>query len=215
VRVAVAIVAASACILGALLLTLSQESERLALSNPIVNLGGHAFVPGGKTVCQRDETLNRGTRRLRFATGTDDPPAGPLEARLQVGDEVLARGRTAAPVVTGPADVRLDRRIERDLVGVELCVANLGRLPVSFGGAPYEPRASVGNTVQPGRMRVEFLLEGTRSWFEMAPVLARRFPLAKAGFMGSWTFWATGVLMLALWAAVALVLVRALRKAEA
>lgn len=191
--------------------SLSGRSERLAASIPLPNEGTKVLLEGGAQVCERDVTLNEGTRRLRLFAGRDGPPAGPLRVELRKGSEVLARGRVPPGIRTGPVEARLDRTIDRDHRLVTICIANAGPRPVSFGGADTLPRAQVDGRIQDGRMRIEYLRDGEESWTELAPALADRFVLSKAGFFGGWTFWVVWAVMGGLWASTAALIVRTVR----
>lgn len=179
---------------------LSRPVERGGYSNQIRNLGGAAFVPAGATFCQPDEPIPATPATMRIYTGTEDKPSGPLELEITEPGRPPLRARTTRPFVTGPVDLRLPR--PRPAYGAaRLCLRNLGRTFVTIGGTSLRQGRSasvpivaqpgvVGRKRQPGRIRLEYPVAGTRSRLSAAGDVARRAGMVKASFFGSWTMWA-------------------------
>jgi hypothetical protein len=72
------------------------------------------------------------------------------------------------------------------------------------GIGPNDPGSGPGDEI-----RVDFFRPGRESWIELAPAVARRFALFKPSFAGPWTMWAALGVVLSLWVAVAVLVLRA------
>lgn len=204
-----ALAAAAAALLVALGLAvpLTRPEPRLLSTNQHPNFGPAAFLAPGAEACQIDEDLPGEARTVRFAVGAD-AIAGPVSVTYRRAGRVIARGRSQT-FTTGPLAVPLTG-VEDDALSVELCVRNEGRVALSLGGAPaggardaagslplLENPAEVAGQAQPGRMRVEYPLDGARSPLSIARRVADRAGLLKASFIGGWTIWLALVLTLA------------------
>jgi len=149
-------------------------------------------------VCQADEMLPRGTSAVRLSLFAIFGPR--LTVKAYAGGRVLTSGVRDAgwtgEVVTVPV-----QPVRHGASHVKLCFA-LGRTSEVIGmiGGPASPgqARAVGDGQQlGGRMRIEYVKPGRRSWWSLAPSVARRMGLGHTA-AGTWIV----LLLLAVMAAV-------------
>jgi hypothetical protein len=155
------------------------------------------YTESGLTLCQGGETLPRDTTAIRVAL---ESLAGPrVTLTVFAGRRVIARGQHGSGwtgrVVTFPLHPRAGATS-----GVVLCIAFarqnetvnvIGKLT-----PPSQAARNAAGSPLPGRVRIEYLRPG-RSWWSLAPSVARRLGLGRAA-SGTWN----ALLALALVAAI-------------
>jgi hypothetical protein len=196
----VALVAGLALVLAAIGLTLSRSPVSVAGTN---RSAGRVEELIGSTLksseyCQSGETLPRGTSAIRVWM---DAAAGP-----HVKVVVLARGR---PVTSGQrgsnwigGSVTVPVKPLPDTVGdATVCVSfPLRYEEIIFQGNPSSPATAAhdGSHRLKGRIWMEYLRPGTRTWASMLAEVARRVSFGRA-LTGTWVV----LLLLALVCAIA------------
>lgn len=176
-----------ALLAAGLVATLSQASARRTGTNGIPARSTFGTVEGPGTVCQFDERIPSGTAAIRVSL-VGDPRATP---RLSVA---LARAQTVRAASgpgarwDGPASVLvpLTTTLRRDLVG-SVCIRFLAASPpaqYALLGIPIDPSegASGDGEPLPGRLHLEYLGPGERSWWSLAGTIGRRM-----GFGHAWS----------------------------
>jgi len=193
-----------------------DERPRLAATNSKVNVSGVALTIGaGEERCQGGEYIPEETTRLRMYVGGFGPAGGPpLEVwALYADGREATRTRLDAGYRPGPVDVPVPSPAD-DVAGGVLCIRNQGSEAMGFAGnlTPLGADAQLGPNSPGARptdeVRVDYYRPGQESWMEIAPEIASRFELFKAGFVGAWTMWAALATVGVLWVVVVTLLVR-------
>lgn len=195
-RVAVALAIGLAATAVAVGVTLTRSPPTvIAMNFAQRQLLGSAAGP--LAACQAGETLPRGTSAIRLGLEAFTGPRVTLA--VYAGGRVIARGEHGSGwtgnVVTFPiAPARTAR------TGVTICFAfRIQDETLDARGELTKPSLaahSIGGSPLPGRVRVEYLRQG-RSWWSLAPSVARRIGLGHA-LSGVWNVVLVLVLMSAL-----------------
>jgi hypothetical protein len=181
--VAVAVVAA-ACFL---LVVLSGSEPRRSGTDDLAPAGVAATLAPGERACQPTSVPDDSARvALAGAPAAGGAGAARLTVTVERGGEVVARGRFAGLTADGRLDVALASTPPPG--PAELCVRNAGRQPLTLLGAPEV-------------LAVDYYRAGDESWWQVAPAVADRFGLGKAGFVGSWALWLALGAVVAAWLA--------------
>jgi hypothetical protein len=138
--------------------------------------------------CQAREALPRNTSAIRLGLTTVLGPR--VAVSIRSGSRLIASG------VHGPgwegASVTVPLRPRaRAFAPVEICIqlSDLNGPVAMLGRHTRRDLAAVGSGKPlPGRMHVEYLRRGRRSWWSMAPSIARRLGLGRA-VSGTWNAW--------------------------
>jgi hypothetical protein len=185
-RVAVALAAGLAVAAAAIGLTLVHTPMIVALKNgTVVQEESFGAVRGSIALCQAGERLPRGTSALRFWLGALTGP--------RVTADVVAGGRTVASGEhpsgwTGRAVTVPVRPLRYPLAGVTVCLSFQARdeSVTLYGRAtPANVAAYAGRQTLPGRVWIEYLRPGTRSWASLLPSIARHMQLGRTT-TGAW-----------------------------
>jgi hypothetical protein len=155
---------------------------------------GIAVVAANTRVCQANEVVPRGTTALRLALNTAIGPAVTVEATS--GARLVTRGSVASGWRGRDVTVAV-RRVERTSTHVELCMTIApSSEPVGLLGESAAPANAATNAGAklPGRVGVEYLKPGRRSWWSLVLPTARRMGLGRAG-AGTWIALLVGALM--------------------
>ncbi len=197
-RVTVALAVALALTAIAIAVTLSGSPLVLARSNGIRVESRVAQSPGRTEVCQAGEVLPAGTSAIRLSLWS---AAGPrLHLTALSGGHVLTSGVIASAWSTGAVTVPVSH-VARTSSNVNICVS-LDQSPevVLFDGsstnAARAARDSRGNALL-GRIKIEYLRTGEKSWWAVAPSVAKRMGFGRAP-SGAWVVLVLIVLMGAL-----------------
>lgn len=175
--VAITLALGFALIAALLLGVLAQAPAAVIATNSVAVAESLGAFPGHATVCQARERIPRSTTALRISLIAHNGPAMSLT--------VYHRGRAVAhahhdagwvsdsltfslqPPMVAPIEAKLC--LERDPVAIG--VDMLGDI------TSRSLAATVDQTPSPGRMRVEYLSPGHRSWLSLATHVARRLGL--------------------------------------
>lgn len=180
----------------ALALVLSGSPARVAHTNALTPQEVVGYLHARASACQGEETLPRGTSALRLGL---DAAIGPsLAVTVFSRGRVLTRG-TRASAWTG-ADVTVPvARVPQTVRSATICIAfgpTRETLHVFGERSPAAAavRSSEGTLL--GRMVVEDLAPGRRSWWSLALPVARRLGLGRAP-SGTWVALLAAALMAA------------------
>ena len=161
-------------------------------------------------MCQADELLPRGTSALRLAFNMA------LGARLSVeasaGGRVVAHGLRASGWRGSDVTVPLTSTVS-EAQHVTICMSfGVSNEPVGLIGGQTQPAKAARDDGKPlpGRVKIEYLHTGSRSWWSLAPDVVRRMGLGRA-WSGSWVALLVAALMLATLAVGGWIAVRELR----
>jgi len=195
----------------ALLVTVLFSSDRrLASTNArALKSDVQLRILAGERRCQRQDVPADAAAMRLFA----DPfvfRSGPLEVTVVKDGRLLTRGRTPAPSPEGAVVLSLEPALEDEAPGARVCVANGGVTPIELDGNhdSFISDLALGQVNSTGDVRVDFLRQGSESWWSVAPAVADRLGLRKASFFGAWTMWAVFVLVGVTWVAGLLLLRR-------
>ncbi len=148
-----------------------------------------ATTQGNTTFCQSSETVPAGASAMRVSVGVNVGPK--VTVTVLSGSQVIAKGTRAAgwtgeevtvPVAPVPAAV----------TGASVCIA-IGPAVESIGLTGVKAPHPTGEA--PGKVRVEYLRPGNRTWLSMAGGVARRLGLGRSP-SGTWIAFVPIVLML-------------------
>lgn len=176
----IALAAAFALLALALLATLSHASQRRIGTNDVPVTGQLAAAPEHATICQAQERIPSGTAAVRVALTGGGGPAPQVRAIISSGGVVQAAGGAGARWDAHETLlVPLASPLRADVTGT-ICVA-LAPAPgaaerYKLGGWEYTllPHATIDGRATPGRLHLEYLAAGTRSWWSFASTVARR-----------------------------------------
>jgi hypothetical protein len=179
-----------------LILALGRSAPRYAGHNDIRESTVAITVPVRAQVCQPSQTIPADAAFVELTgqplRGTELPA---MEVTLRDGERVLGRGRLPAGAATGRVRVEVPT-VRRTVLPGTVCVRNLGPGGLGLVGAPdAEGGVKVDGDTTKGLARISYVRSGSESWFDMLGVLAHRFSLAKANWVGAWTFWVLVLLM--------------------
>jgi Predicted membrane protein (DUF2142) len=170
----------------ALALTLSRAPSTVARTYPGPAEEELGQAVGPIVVCQRDESLPGDTSAIRLGLDTVIGPK--VTATVFSGSRLLTSGTRGSGWTAGSVTVAV-RRVDHAASHVTLCLT-IARSPGDFimlgtdTDAALAARTSAGRLL-PGRVKVEDLRAGTRSWWSLAVSVARRMGLGR-GISGSW-----------------------------
>jgi hypothetical protein len=194
-----------------------RRSEAFTLGVP--GNGITALRPGADA-CQRPIAVpeHADFDAVRLMLGTNHHPGAPLDVvvRDARGGAVLARGRLAGgypDVDRAPSHVVHVGEVAAGRV-ISVCLVNRGqRRMFVYGAAGAASRTSelfIDGKAQPSDMDLVFLRRSPRSLAALAPAVAERAALFRAGWVGAWTYVVLGLLVLVV---VPVLLVRAVGSA--
>lgn len=193
---AVSAVAALATLIVLVCVQLSSSSDRVAGSSGV---SSQVFVAeigaSGGILCQSQEPIAHDAATLRATLGTYSRPGPTLTviARLGSGSAIvggLASGWREGEVRIPISGSKLPKR------GFELCVRSRGGARLAFGGEPSAMPASVDGKPQPGRASLLAVGDRERSFASMLPELRQRIGRGNASFVGPWSVYLIGALLL-------------------
>jgi hypothetical protein len=202
--VKVALAAALALLTVALVLVLLHSPMSVARTN---GTPGEeeiiALARRGATFCQAGELVPRGTAAIRLSLSAFTGPR--VTVAVSAGGRMVTTGQRGSGwtsrVVTVPV-----RPLPRPVAGATVCVSFPLRDEVLtvFGKAtPASLAAREDGRPSPGRLWIEYLHAGGRSWASLLPSVVRHFGFGRAA-PGTWI----ALLALALLVAVAALSVR-------
>ncbi len=209
-RTSIVLAAGLALIAAILGVTLVRSPPTLGGTNrvPANSLLGIVKRPVG--ICQTGETLPAGTLAIRLSLGSI---VGPRVAVSAVsGGRVITRGSTGAGWTSSEVTVPVDP-LARGTAPVTLCVrlSDLNDEVKLKGARTSAPGAvSEGGERLHGRLQVEYVRAGHRSWLSLLSAVARHISLGRAG-SGMWVVFFILALALSVVALTSWGIVRELR----
>jgi len=207
----IALAAGATLILLALVLTLSGRPSRVASSNGESIASELAITNRAAGGCQAGETIPRSTSAIRLALGAF---TGPRTSLTVYSDRRLVTRGERGSGWTGAAVTIPIEPPSRSYADARVCfhVALDGDEYIKMFGQRTSPRvAAHGFEGAPlaGRVRIEYLRPGERSWWSLAASVARDMGFGNFGG-GDWNAVLAIALMLALAALCARVILREL-----
>jgi hypothetical protein len=196
--VRIALVAGLALTALGLALTLSSAPAVVAPTRSVPIEGELEETQSGSSVCQANETVPGGTTAMRLSLKAMLGPR--IELKASAAGRIITSGRSVAGWTSGAVTVPV-RRVAHTVTGATVCLAfSLRDETVMMLGA-HTPTSSAAVTGDgqylPGRIRIEYLRPGHRSWWSLALSTARHMGLGRA-WAGTWIV----LLVLALMTAV-------------
>jgi hypothetical protein len=184
-RIKAALAAGLTLIAIAAIATLSHAPSTVAATNGIprtASLSRRVSVASG---CQSDETLPRDTSAVRLGLAAVIGPR--VTVKVLAGSHVITRG-TAGTGWYGSAVTVPVRPVHGAFSHVTVCFGlSFKTGEVTVIGAPTSRAVAAvadGETLR-GRMRVEYLHPGSRSWWSMAVSVIQHMGLGRAA-SGTW-----------------------------
>ncbi len=138
-----------------------------------------ATAKGNTTFCQSNETLPAGASAMRVSVGVNVGPK--VTVTVLSGSQVVAEGAQAAGWTGEEVTVPL-APVASAVAGTSVCIA-LGPAVESIELAGVKAQHPTGEA--PGKVRVEYLHPGSRTWLSMAMGVARRMGLGRSP-SGTW-----------------------------
>jgi hypothetical protein len=174
----------------ALVLTLSGSPNVVVpatvSAHPVEIHQNLAVTQGGTSICQQDETLSRATTAIRFSLKA---LIGPRIAVKALADGKIVTSGERSPGWTAGAVTVPVARVNRTVTHAKVCLAfalSDETVYVEGESASRAGAAVAGDgQVLPGRVRVEYLRPGDRSWWSLALSTAGHLGLGRA-WSGTW-----------------------------
>ncbi len=175
---------------------LTAESIRVAGTTGTAPRAFIAEIPQrGGTMCQPQSTLLREAGSFVVTMGTYGRPGPAVRVfyRSATGTAVPL-GRVAKGWAEGVVTVSL-RRLDGNLEGGSTCLQSAGGARVAFAGEGAAGAAVVDDEPQSGRVSITAYTRSAQSTLSLLPELGRRLGRGNADFIGPWTLWLTGLLL--------------------
>jgi hypothetical protein len=210
VRVRVVLGVALTLVGVAVAVALSQRAPRLAGTSFVLQQGFPVGLPAHKAVCQPGtfladdsaaaELLVDAGKRRPALTVTFADPDGTLVGRGRLG---------AGPGGRRAVTIPFERVVDGNHAATIACVRSSGPQPLGLGGDVASPTggARLDGRALGGVVGFRYLRAGRESWWSLAPIVAQRFGLGKAGLFGAWTLPLLAIALAGLWLAVVRLLV--------
>ena len=189
------------CLAGlalAVVLAMGKEEARPSGTNLVNARGFNIDVPPGSELCQPLELVPADSASMLVFVVNAGPDSPQLAARVVAEDgETVAGSDVPGGYGHGALHVPLAPEVEEPTPAT-VCLQNAGDEVVGFGSGatPREQGAQVDGGLQPGRIRIEYFRPGSESWWALMPTVVHRFGLGKGDGLGSWTLWASGLILL-------------------
>jgi hypothetical protein len=201
--VRIVLVAGLTLVAIAIVLTLLQAPMSVAGTNKMPGKQEEpiASTEGSATYCQAGETLPHGSSALRIWL---DAASGPrVSVVVSSGGHPITSGERGSDWIGGSVTIPV-KPLSRTVSGVTVCVSfRLQDETVIAQGnaAPAAIAAHDGRKALGGRIWIEYLRPGTRSWASLAPEVMRHMGFGRAA-AGTWIVY-LALLLLAAVAALA------------
>jgi hypothetical protein len=168
--------------LGVILLRSPDDvisTNAVTVTQPLGLFGRHA------NVCQASERLPASTKALRISLIGFFSPS--VAVTVSHGGQFAASGRHNAGWFGGSLTLPLRPAVKTPLDATICLTRGPGGLPIELAGDAAAPAlaATVNGQTSPGRMRIEYLRSGHRSWLSLARHVARRVGLGRSP-SGTW-----------------------------
>jgi hypothetical protein len=191
---------------------MSHERYRLTGTNS-VNVPLHVEVAPREELCAPHVFVPAESGSVApWAGGAAGAPGGPVSIRVLDGSRVVATGRSPQSYPTGVTRFPLARTVERAVPDASVCFTNRSHAQLNLYGdyvGPGMESKAAANATASSILRIDWFTPDRRTWWDVTPWIADRFPLYKAGFMGVWTFWLALAALAALSVAAVVRVVRA------
>ncbi len=174
-----ALAAGLALLAMAIAVRVSRPPLAILGTNSVAAEGTIATSRGNATLCQGNEALPGGASAMRLGLSVNIGPR--VTVTVMSGSQVIARGERAAGWTGEPLTVPI-QPVPGTVSGADVCIA--------FGPA-LEPVELIGERAQrptgeaPGKVRIEYLRPGARSWWSLALGVARRMGRGRSP-SGTW-----------------------------
>jgi hypothetical protein len=164
---------------------LSQAPRTVLASNSLPVRGRLGPLRPHTAVCQSHERLPRASAALRLSLNGYIGPAVTLT--VSHAGRIVGRGHRSAGWLGSSLTFPLEPEAARGLDATICLTRDSGPLFLGINGgyAPRSRAATVDGKALPGRMRIEYLASGRRSWLSLAEQVARRLGLGHAP-SGTW-----------------------------
>ncbi len=210
-RVKISLLAGLMLLMLAIVLTLAQSPLSVASSNKVANQEATvASTTHGATYCQANEPLPAHTSAIRIWL---DAAAGPhVNVVVSSGGRAITDGSRGSNWTGGSVTVPV-KPLSRAVKVVTVCVSfHLHDETVLTQGSttPAAFAAHEGRRALAGRMWIEYLRPGSRSWASLVPEIVRHMSFGHA-VAGTWIVYAILVLLIATAAIAANVVLTELR----
>ena len=174
-RVRVALVVALTLMTIVIGVTLTRSPPSVAGSDFTPLIGSFTQLNGGARACQTHEALPQGASAVRVSLYAGLGPR--VTVKVLSGGRVLTSGVRGAGWRGESPTVPL-RPVRQGASNVTLCFA-LGQTAEAVyldgvGSSASDAVTSEGGQPLGGRMRIDYLKPGSRSWLSLAPSVARR-----------------------------------------
>lgn len=192
---------------------MSGAAPRTAGSNHLSPVVLAASVPGEGVLCQPVGPLPRDAARVRMLVVNHGPPPTLGAVFTDAAGAIVAAGKAQAGALPGDVTIAL-HRTPGARPAANFCLYVGGSTAIDLGGerGPINPSSErVNGKPQAGDISLIYLRRGSETWWDLLPVLLRRFGLGKASIFGTWTLPAVAALLLCVWVATVRLLARELR----
>jgi len=138
-------------------------------------------------VCQGGERLPASTTALRVSLGAIAHPGPAVAVTISHVGVLAATGHRNGGWVSSSLTLPLEPRIATPTEATVCLRRGAGGMPVEIAGntAPSGTAATVNGRPLPGRMRIEYLTHGDRSWLSLVKRVSRRMGLVRTP-SGGW-----------------------------
>src|ERR1039458_1004774 len=184
-QVAITLAFGLVLITAALVGLLAQTPDEVRSTNYITGQQELGLLRPHATVCQADERLPASTAALRMSLIAYIGPA--VSVTVSRGGQIIASGHRDAGWVRGSLTLPLQPRVATPQ-DVKICLTRDPGVGLAGLFGHVTPRALAATSdgmPLPGRMRIEYLARGHRSWFSLAEHVARRLGLGHSP-SGTW-----------------------------
>ncbi len=188
--VRVALAAGLALLVVAIAVRVSRPPLTVFATNSVKAEGSIATTKGNTTFCQGNETLPAGASAMRLSVGVNVGPK--VTVTVLSGSQVIARGAQAAGWTGEQVTVPI-APVASAVTGASVCLA-IGPAVESIGLTGVKAPHPTGEA--PGKVSVEYLRPGNRTWLSMTGAVARRLGLGRSP-SGTWIAFVPILLMLA------------------
>jgi hypothetical protein len=195
-RVTITIASGLVLITAMLVAILVQVPKRIISTNYVTVTQELGLFREHATVCQGPERLPAATAAVRLSLSTIAHVGPAVSVALSSQGRLVATGHRNAGWASGALTLPLHPPVATP-VDAKICLTRgSGGMPVELvgDGARGPLPATVNGKPLAGRLRVEYLAGGRRSWFSLAEHVARRLGLGHAP-SGTWTVLALAALM--------------------
>ena len=184
----------------AFVLNMSGSAARTAGSNHVRRDVFSLFPHGGQTVCQHIAPIPRDAARVTVLMGNHGQPRPPVTMTFRAHDGAVVA--TAAAGSGQQGDVAMPIRRLSAAPAATACLRISTGSTFALRGGPATPgpdSARLDGKPAPGIVAIFYERHGKETWWQLLPVLDKRFGWGKAPFFGTWTLPFVAACALVLW----------------